>query len=136
MDEVYNVFAKDQNFVISMQLISPFHNESTENLFIFDRHDVPAKSNPQYYPDLEVWSIRRDQVSFPTVSSSYGATVHYVSGLAPRGNMILLLRAIRAPENMRLGRSRLLQGPLPKLKIFDSKIRYNGRGLGAIHYNR
>ena len=135
VNELYNIVARDQNFVISMQLLNPFHNESTENMWIYDRIDIPAKTGIEYFPDLEVWSVKRDQVSFPTVSSSYGITVWFTSGSRPRGNCILLVRAIRAPVNPYL-RSAILRGPLPKLKIHDSKIRYNGRGIAAIHYNR
>jgi hypothetical protein len=135
VNEVYNIIAQDQNFVISMQLLNPIHNDSSEEMFIYDRHDVPAKEGTEYFHELEIWSVRRDQVSFPTVSSSYGVTVWYRSGSKPRGNVILLVRAIRAPIS-RYARSRLLEGPLPKLKVIDTKIRYNGRGIAAMHYNR
>jgi len=135
INEVYNIIAHDQNFVISMQLLNPIRNDSTEEILIYDRHDVPAKEGVEYFKDLEVWSVRRDQVSFPTVSSSYGVTIWFRSGLKPKGNMILLVRAIRAPIS-RYARSRLLEGPLPKLKLLDSKVQYNGRGIAAIHYNR
>ena len=133
VDEAYNIIAKDQNLVISMQLLNPLHNESTEEVIIYDRHDITPGTPPSL--ELEVWSLKRDQVTFPTVSSSYGITLWYRSGALPRGNGILMIRAIRAPTN-RYSRSRILEGPLPRLKIRDTKIRYNTRGIGAIHYNR
>jgi len=135
VNEVYNIVAKDQNYVISMQLLNPFHNESTENIWIYDRIDIPAKDGVEYFHDLEVWSVRRDQVSFPTTSSSYGVTLWIKTGPRPRGNCILLVRAIRAPAN-RFSRSGISPGPVPKLKVYDTKIRNNGRGIGTIHYNR
>ncbi|CAG7731022.1 unnamed protein product, partial [Allacma fusca] len=133
IDETFQIIAKDHSMVIAMQLLNPLHNESTEEVIIYDRHDIhPATP---IGPELDVWSLKRDQVTFPTVSSSYGITLWFRSGAKPRGNGILLVRAIRAPEN-RYSRSRVLEGPLPRLQIQDSKIRYNGRGIGAIHYNR
>lgn len=135
VSEVYNIVARDQNYVISMQLLNPIHNESTENIWIYDRMDIPAKEGVEYFHDLEVWSVRRDQVSFPTTSSSYGVTLWLKTGSIPRGNSILLVRAIRAPVN-RFLYSNILPGPVPKLKIHDSNIRNNGRGIGVIHYNR
>jgi hypothetical protein len=120
--------------------MNPFHNETTEELWIYDRHDIPAKDGVEYFPDLEIWSVKRDQVTFPTISSSYGITLWYKSGPKPRGNMILQVRAIRAPEvHDRYSRSCLrncVKGPLPKLELHDTNIRYNGRGIAAIHYNR
>lgn len=142
INEVYNIFAKDHNLVLSLQLLNPFRNESTEELIVYDRQDVPAKDltpamlATDLYRDLDIWSVRRDQVSFPLASSAFGITLWYRSGMKPKGDMILLIRAIRIPTYTKHTRTRKLEGDLPKLNIFNTKIRYNGRGIATTHYNR
>src|SRR5690349_18733311 len=62
INEVYNIIAQDQNLVLGIQLLNPIHNESSEEILIYDRHDVPAKTGIVYDPDLNIWSVKRDQV--------------------------------------------------------------------------
>ena len=69
------VVQTDQRNVIGMQVIHPIQNSSTEEIHILDYGDL---SN-------EVWNVRINLTSFPTVSSSYRITVQFKSGLDAKG---------------------------------------------------
>ena len=118
------VVQTDQRNVIGMQVISPLQNASTETLLLLDYGDL---SN-------EVWNLRTNLTSFPTVTSSYRVTVKYSSGADARGGALILLTAFRRAD-LQVQRSRLLAGPVPKLTVSSTQLRRNGRGLSSLHYN-
>ena len=118
------VIQTDQRNVIGMQVISPLQNASTESLLLLDYGDL---SN-------EIWNLRTNLTSFPTVTSSYRVTVKYSSGSDARGGALILLTAFRRAD-LQVQRSRLLAGPVPKLTVSSSQLRRNGRGLSSLHYN-
>lgn len=118
------IIQTDQRNVIGMQVINPIQNSSTETVLLFDYGDL---SN-------EVWNVRYNLTSFPTVSSSYKITVQYRSGLDAKGGMLILLTAYRRTD-LQVQRSRLLTGPIPMLSVSSTNIRRNGKGLSSLHYN-
>lgn len=118
------VVQTDQRNVIGMQVINPIQNSSTESVLLLDYGEL---SN-------EVWNVRINLTSFPTVSSTYKLTVKYSSGNDAKGGMLILLTAFRRTD-LQVQRSRLLTGPIPILSVSSTNIRRNGKGLSAIHYN-
>ena len=114
----------DQRNVIGMQVINPIQNSSTETVLLYDYGDL---SN-------EVWNVRINLTSFPTVSSSYKLTINYRSGSDAKGGMLILLTAYRRTD-LQVQRSRLLTGPIPILSVSSTSIRRNGKGLSSLHYN-
>lgn len=118
------IIQTDQRNVIGMQVISPIQNTSTETVLLLDYGDL---SN-------EVWNVRINLTSFPTVSSSYKITIKYTSGLDAKGGMLILLTAFRRTD-LQVQRSRLLTGPIPMLSVSSTAIRRNGKGFSSLHYN-
>jgi len=118
------IIQTDQRNVIGMQVINPIQNSSTETVLLLDYGDL---SN-------EVWNVRINLTSFPTVSSSYKVTIKYTSGLDAKGGMLILLTAFRRTD-LQVQRSRLLTGPIPMLSVSSTAIRRNGQGFSALHYN-
>ena len=139
--KVYFVRAERDEFVIGMQLINPFHNYTTEKMYIYDFNEVKVS------PGIKVLEVSRDIATFPTVSSSYAITIEVDPGIEPLGNMMLLLTPINCanlPGNCNpsawyinpLERNKIYDGPIPRLTIEKSRIAFNGKGLMAVHYNR
>ena len=118
------IIQTDQRNVIGMQVINPIQNSSTESVQLLDYGDL---SN-------EIWNVRLNLTSFPTVSSSYKLTVKYRSGTDAKGGMLILLTAYRRTD-LQVQRSRLLTGPIPMLSVSSTNIRRNGKGLSSLHYN-
>ena len=138
---VYHIRAERDEFVLGMQLINPFHNYTTETLYIYDYKEV-KESNL-----IRVWNVTRDIASFPTITSSYGITLVFNPGKAALGHMMLLLTPINCdnlPGNCNtaayyinpLHRSKIVPGSFPRLTVEKSKISHNGQGISALHYNR
>ena len=137
----YYIRTERDEFVIGMQLINPFHNYTTEELIIYNFHDLSSSER------IRRWNVSRDIASFPTVSSSYAITLEFDPGQTPLGNMMLMLTPINCanlPGNCNpsayfinpLDRNKIYDGPIPRLTISNSRIAFNGQGLMAIHYNR
>ena len=137
----FYIRAERDEFVIGMQLINPFHNYTSEKLFIYDYTSVIESDN------IQVLEVSRDIASFPTVSSSYAVTMVLKTGNSPLGKMMLLLTPINCanlPGNCNpaawhvnpLDRNKIYDGPIPRLTVERSRIASNGQGLMAIHYNR
>ena len=140
-EQVYHIRVERDEFVIGMQLLNPFHNYTTETMYIYDYKEVKESSL------IKVWNVTRDIASFPTITSSYGITLVFNPGKAALGHMMLLLTPINC-DNLPgscntaayyinpLHRSKIVPGSFPRLTIEKSKISHNGQGISALHYNR
>ena len=139
--KVYYIRAERDEFVIGLQLLNPFHNYTTEKLFIYDFNRVSESAG------INVWEVSRDISAFPAVSASYAITIEVDPGAEPLGNMMLMLTPINCanlPGNCNpnawfinpLNRNKIYDGPIPRLTIQNSRIAFNGQGVMAVHYNR
>jgi hypothetical protein len=72
--------------VVGIQLLNPIHNRSTEDIVIYDARTVNASSH--------AWSLRRDLVVFPTISSSFGVLMQYHSGSNALGGAVLAVSTV------------------------------------------
>lgn len=126
-DKEYEISIRCQpGYVIGIQLLNPIENRSTENIFIYDSQTGNMQS--------AIWQVKRDLSVFPVTSSSYGVVLKYKSGLNGLGGVVLTLSAISAPvQNIY---NRIVQGPVPTLKLTSTKIQQNSRGIMATYYNR
>lgn len=125
ISKVYRI-RSDPGWVIGIQLLNPIENRSTESILI---QDAIA-----YNPNSIKWVLKRDLTVFPTTSSSYGIILEYNSGSYAIGGTVLVISTIRAPiQNIR---NRIVKGPIPTLKLTNSKIRNNQFGIHASYYNR
>lgn len=70
-------------FVLGIQVLNPIHNESTEQIQIYD--------GPSITNQARVWDLRRDLMVFPTLSKTHGVTLKYESGLNAVGNVIIVI---------------------------------------------
>lgn len=116
---VYHIRAERDEFVLGLQLINPFHNYTTESLFIYDYKEVKTSNL------VRVWNVTRDIASFPTISSSYGLTLVFNAGMAALGDMMMLITPINCdnlPGNCNtaayyinpLHRSTIVPGSFPR----------------------
>ena len=62
---VYHIRVERDEFVLGMQLLNPFHNYTTESLYIYDYKQVKESSL------IKVWNVTRDIASFPTITSRF-----------------------------------------------------------------
>ncbi|XP_044255606.1 protein bark beetle isoform X2 [Tribolium madens] len=119
-------FRSDPGWVIGIQLLNPIENRSTESVVIQDA--LSYNKNAIY------WVLKRDLTVFPTTSSSYGIILEYNSRSYAIGGTVLVISTIRAPvQNIR---NRIIKGPIPTLRLTNSKIRSNQFGIHASYYNR
>jgi hypothetical protein len=113
-------------YVIGIQLLNPIHNRSTELILIHDSQTIGR-------PYTEVWNLRRDLTVFPTVSSSFGVVLEYSSGNDALGGAVLLISSLPAPvQNIP---NRVVRGPVPTLSLYQTKVKYNRKGIMAQYYN-
>ncbi|XP_054261454.1 protein bark beetle-like isoform X2 [Macrosteles quadrilineatus] len=113
-------------FVVGLQLFNPIHNRSTEDILVHD--------GPDLHSAREVWSVRKDQLVFPTTSTSYTVVLDYHSGEDALGMAILAVSCLRAPEQ-NIER-KIVKGPIPTLTLINSRIKGNERGIWMSFYNR
>ncbi len=115
----YHIRAERDEFVLGMQMINPFHNYTTESLFIYDYKEIKDSHL------VRVWNVTRDIASFPTISSSYAITLVFDAGQAALGHMMMLLTPINCadlPGNCNtaayyinpLHRSKIVPGSFPR----------------------
>ncbi|XP_072155093.1 protein bark beetle isoform X2 [Bemisia tabaci] len=113
-------------YVLGLQLLSPIHNRSTENIFITDSHVQSTKA--------AVWNVKRDLSVFPTTSTSFGVAIEYHSGNDALGGAVLVVSSLPAPiQNIP---NRIVKGPVPSLVVYQSRIKGNQHGLWNTYYNR
>jgi hypothetical protein len=78
--------------VIGIQLLNPIHNRSTEDIVIYDAQTVNSSAH--------AWSLWRDLVVFPTISSSYGVVMQYNSGSNALGGAVLAVSTVLGNHNI------------------------------------
>ncbi|XP_058792901.1 protein bark beetle isoform X2 [Phymastichus coffea] len=115
-------------YVVGIQLLNPIHNRSTEQIIL---HDSP---NIKHSANSNVWHLKRDLTVFPVASSSYIVIFEYHSGDNALGGTVMVLTAIPAPyQDIK---NRIVRGPIPSLRVSNTKIRNNRQGVLASYYNR
>lgn len=77
--------------MIGIQLLNPIHNRSTEDIVIYDARSVNISVN--------AWSLRRDLLVFPTISSSYAVVMQYRSGNNALGGTVLAVSTVAGNQN-------------------------------------
>lgn len=78
-------------YVVGFQLLNPIHNRSTEDIVIYDARTVNSSAH--------AWSLRRDLLVFPTISSSYGVLMQYHSGTNALGGAVLAVSTVPGNYN-------------------------------------
>ncbi len=68
---------------MGIQVLNPIHNESTEQITIYDGHGVSNLAR--------MWNLKKDLMSFPILSKNNGITLKYESGSNAMGNVILII---------------------------------------------
>ncbi|XP_069940275.1 protein bark beetle isoform X3 [Cherax quadricarinatus] len=116
--------------VIGIQVLNPVVLESTEEIVIYDYQRIVQSE------DIARWDMRRDQVAFPTTSSSYAITIEYSSGIYALGNVIFVLTAIDRRDIAQAGDLRNFRAKWPTVYIDKTQIRENDIGVSTLHYNR
>lgn len=81
------MFQCKPGFVLGLQLLNPIHNRSTEDVLVYD--------GPDLHTSQVVWSVRKDQLVFPTTSTSYTVVLDYLSGVDAFGNAIMAVSCLR-----------------------------------------
>ncbi|KAJ4447016.1 hypothetical protein ANN_09004 [Periplaneta americana] len=125
IDRNFNIRCKP-GYVVGIQLLNPVHNRSTEDIVIYDARTINSSS--------QSWSLRRDLVVFPTISSSYGVVMQYRSGSNALGGAVLAISTVPAP--IQDIKNRIVGGPVPTLTVTNSRIKENRQGIRASFYNR
>ena len=69
--------------MLGIQVLNPIHNESTEQILIYDSQSVSLQTR--------IWDLRRDLMVFPTLSKTQAIRLKYDSGLNAIGNVILVI---------------------------------------------
>ncbi|KAJ8673362.1 hypothetical protein QAD02_004624 [Eretmocerus hayati] len=125
IDRILNIRCTP-GYVIGIQLLNPILNRSTEHIVIHDSQNIKHQGN--------IWHVKRDLTVFPVASSSYGVILEYHSGENAIGGTAMVLTALPAPPQDI--KNRIARGPIPTLRITNTKIRGNKFGVLASYYNR
>ncbi|KAF2360384.1 SRCR domain [Trinorchestia longiramus] len=123
------VFTTDQRNVIGIQVLSPVSSESSEKITLYDYKEITSLK------DVNRWDLKEDQVVFPTTTSSYVLTLHYVSGSLALGDVFILLTAVDRRHMAMAGDLKNYRSKWPMVFLSNSRLTFNDIGISTLHYN-
>ncbi|CAK9186760.1 unnamed protein product, partial [Ilex paraguariensis] len=125
-ERLHNSQQAKPHLVLGIQILNPIHNESTEQISIYDGQSLSSQ--------IRVWDLRKDLMSFPTMSKTHGILLRYESGSNAMGNVIIIITSTTGKYDIRQNRA-IYFDSFPTLLVTGTHIKENGFGIWNSYYN-